>query len=693
MTHSFKTLFAAVSLLGALLLSGCSSSFVPATLPNTLSNGSGDIIGNVYGGRQPIVGAEIFLFEANIGGYESAANPIKGISLLGSGSGTGANANVMYNHTAAYPAPPEDPTDAFVVTAADGGFNLSGDYACDPGRQVWLVSIGGDPGAGSANGTTGATTPLNPYAGLMTALGTCPATGNFAGTLSYIYMNEVSTVAMAYATAGFSLDAFHISSPTSTQGQLGFANAFATAAQLYDISGASPLQSASVAGHSALEKTENTSSSNANGTPPYKLINSLANSIAACVNSSQSTGENPNCVNLFKYAFTDNGVTSFTTFQDTASAAIYIAQHPSTDVNSILNLATGTVPWTPNLSVAPTDLTAAIAYSGISAPTGLAIDSSGYVITNVYSVTGDIARISPLGVIKTSSSNVIDGTSITINSNGTIWSAGQANTSSNSPGELVEVSPSLGTKSGSPFLSGGTFTTSDLVLAADGANNIYVADGKDNQLVQVTASGKSNSIITGVTGNGITCPTTFDDVAIDPASAIWTTSGNSDVCKFTLSGTTPTQIFDSPVSSANALAIDSSNNAWVTSPLNNQLFKVSSTGAVTTPSTSFGEGGGLSYPSYVAIDGGNHIWIVNLNISFSPANPSISEFSNAGTALSSTSGFQYKNGTLEDPEGIGIDPSGNVWLPNFNGNTILELVGAATPTATPLSSLTPGTRP
>ena len=60
------------------------------------------------------------------------------------------------------------------------------------------------------SGRAAATPPQNPAAVNMAALGLCPPSGNFAGTISFIYMNEISTVSLAYATAAFGSDAFHI---------------------------------------------------------------------------------------------------------------------------------------------------------------------------------------------------------------------------------------------------------------------------------------------------------------------------------------------------------------------------------------------------------------------------------------------------------------------------------------------------
>jgi len=40
---------------------------------------------------------------------------------------------------------------------------------------------------------------------------------------------------------------------------------------------------------------------------------------------------------------------------------------------------------------------------------------------------------------------------------------------------------------------------------------------------------------------------------------------------------------------------------------------------------------------------------------------------------------------LNDSLNVAIDPSGNVWVTNYIGNSVVEMVGAAAPVVTPLS--------
>src|SRR6185312_15718684 len=75
---------------------------------------------------------------------------------------------------------------AYVTTNASGAFSVSGDYTCASGQQMSLY----------ATGPTGAA--------WMAALGACPGA---SGPAIPATVNEVSTVAAAYAMAGFATDA------------------------------------------------------------------------------------------------------------------------------------------------------------------------------------------------------------------------------------------------------------------------------------------------------------------------------------------------------------------------------------------------------------------------------------------------------------------------------------------------------
>jgi hypothetical protein len=127
------------------------------------------------------------------------------------------------------------------------------------------------------------------------------------------------------------------------------------------------------------------------------------------------------------------------------------------------------------------------------------------------------------------------------------------------------------------------------------------------------------------------------------------------------------------------------------------------------------EGGGLTIPWGIAVDGNDTVWVGNFGFPFDLAAPEdapaweapnrLSHFCGADTAKCpptkqaigqaiSPDGTGYTSDALDRNTGIAIDPSGNVWLTNNwkptplinnpGGNSIAVLIGAAAPVRTPL---------
>ena len=193
-------------------------------------------------------------------------------------------------------------------------------------------------------------------------------------------INEVSTVAAAYAMAGFATDATHVSNSGTALAQTGIANAFANAANLETLSTGVAL-STTPAG---------------NGTVPQTEINTLGNILASCVNTN---GEGSTaCTTLFTNALA-GGTTG------TLPAAINIAHNPATNVASLYALAGGTPPFASALTAVPNDWTVALNFTGgFNNPTGIAIDSSGdaWVVS-----TATVSTKSLASVVELSSSGVV----------------------------------------------------------------------------------------------------------------------------------------------------------------------------------------------------------------------------------------------------------------------------------------------
>lgn len=600
--------FALVSCASLLFfISGCSS--MPAT--NTTETNAVPAIalqGRVHGGQQPIVGASVYLYAAGTGGYGSASTP-----LLTSP----------------------------VTTDLNGDFTITGDYSCTSGQQVYLYAVGGNPGEG-----------LNSAAGLLAAVGACPALGTFSSSL-FIFMNEVSTVATAYSLAGYATDATHVSSSGSTLALTGVANAFATATNLETLSTGVAL---------ATTPTAN----GGNGTVPQSEINTLANILAACINSAGPSSNN--CGTLFSNA--TNGTTQP---GDTATAAINIAHNPGANIAALFALqAAGGAQFQPTLSSAPNDFNISITYTagGLDMPEGVAIDSSGNVwVANEENYPGVVTELSPTGKALSGSKGYTGSwlnqpSDLAIDGSGDVWVANELEvlTELNSYGNQVV---------GSPYTGGGM--DDDELVAIDGSGYVWITNHGNASLSKFSSNGTAVSSSSGYTGGGLTDPQGF---AISTSSNVWVANNYPNgICEFNSNGTVA---LGSPFTSGgqnmpSGIAIDAAGNIWAANYGGNSLTELNSNGTayIGSPFT----GGGLDYPGAIAIDGAGNVWVTN------GGNSSISEFSSSGTAISGPTGYlgPYSAG------GISIDGSGNVWVPNdYPANTIVEFVGAATPVVTPM---------
>lgn len=77
----------------------------------------------------------------------------------------------------------------------------------------------------------------------------------------------------------------------------------------------------------------------------------------------------------------------------------------------------------------------------------------------------------------------------------------------------------------------------------------------------------------------------------------------------------------------------------------------------------------IAYPTYLAVDGSGNIWVVNdsSGAAATTAN-SVTELSPSGTPLAQV----LTGNTLIGPAGIALDPSGNIYVPNYGTASVLQ---------------------
>jgi streptogramin lyase len=634
--YSTPVLVAKNETLSAVALESGYSGSAVAAAAYTIAQPPVALTGTVTSGTWSVPGAHVYLLAASSTGYGGAG--------LAASSG---NASVSLLNAA--DAGGSDSVGAYVVSQPNGGFSLTGDYNCTAGQQLYLYVLGGNGGAGVSSEN-----------GLMAAIGSCPA---YTASAVSVTVNEVTTVAAAYALAGFATDATHVGSSGSALAQTGIANAFANAANLVT-PGTGVARATTPAG---------------NGTVPQAEINTLANILAGCVGAA-NLSSSPGCTTLFANA--ESGGTTGTVATDTATAAINIAHNPGVGVAALYGL-TGSV-YTPKLSAQPNDWTVALSFSGggMSSPYGIAIDSSGDAwITN--STGNSVTELSSSGAPASGSPHSGGGLNycqgIAIDHSGNVWVADDpSGTPATGGNSVTELSSSGSFVSGSPYTGGGLNYPG--TIAIDGSGDAWITNSGANGVTEISGGGSLLSGTNGYSGGGLSA---IAGLAIDGAGDAWATNGTgSSVTKLSSTGAFLSGTAGYTGGGLNVpygVAIDASGNAWVSNTSGNSISELSNSGSLASGSPF---SGGLHTPEGVAVDGSGNIWMTDLG------SGSVTEFSNSGSVLSGTGGYM---GGLVAPKSLAVDGSGDVWVINSSSNAAIEFVGVSTPVITPIAAGLPAT--
>jgi hypothetical protein len=601
------------------------------------------VFGRVIGGQQPVAYSLVRVYAAGTTGYGSNTSPYL----------------------------------AYTLSLADGSFSFPDDaYTCTPGEQVYIIAQGGQPTLGISNANIA----------LAVGLGDCTT-----AQTSTVEINEVTTAATAFALAQFFTPTLGIGSP----------NSFGTdPADLFNFSQSN---------QSTIPMLVDISSGTVNPNTPNLTIeaaklNSIANTLAACVNDSSATPIDPttfaNCNTLFANTTPPGGTTPTNTLQ----AAVQMARFPYQNVPALYDLASSTAPFV-GLTKAPTDWTLAVSYT-----------STNYALSIAGTPTSS-----------TSSTIDIDGA-------GRVWFP---STLSGHTG-LAYFDPATATFNG-PYITGvftqpqyvainngGIVYISDVASPNFGAANaafpatafetapVYEAnvlgplagDGNGNMLFSYIDASTGAPYFAGFIGNDLeysgiafTYPPT-GLTALNPNSVFATTSGSSTPCAAeTLR--TPSgggALFDQVdiattghcTSGGAAYAFQAFDELSATSSVNGFCSAASSLCQSSTQA--------FNLPQGIATDGHGNEWVAN------SGNGSVFTFGSliASTPYQQTTPAPYlhdaANGnTMSRPYAIAIDGSGNVWLANAGCVTtsatpcvpgpfvLSELIGAAGPTITPLS--------
>lgn len=633
-----------MSLVGvAASVCGCGSGVAFESAPEAVQGTA--LHGVAMGGRTPITGSSIYMYAASTSGYGTAATSLLKTTAPGVSTDTSGN--------------------GYVVAGVGGNFSITGDYTCPSATTpVYLLAFGGNPGLpGMVN---------NSAIAEMVALGPC---GSLSSS-TFVILDELSTVAAVSALGPFLSASGSVA--TSATNVLGLTNAFTTATNLKSL----PYNYPNSVIPSGL------------GTVPYQEINTLADVLAACVQTNLPTSSN--CNTLFT-ATTVGGTAPTNILQ----AMLNINRYPAQNVGTLYGLVSATSPYQPTLPAQynsftgrydgqPSDWTLAIVYAtaplenySYPAVDGLAIDSqsnilvtgnghvykfsnAGALLFNVSSPTISTIDYSQALVIDLNDNVWIDNSAYSVTN---VSSTGVVNCASgNNPYCYI---PGLGSNYASVYGSQNILNEFG-GLAIDASNYIWVGTG--GALTEITQSGSG---LKDYTGTGVANST---NVEIDSAGNFWLAnasggygSNGNTIAVVSPAGAAVATYSGGGLNYPDSIAFDHAGNGWVGNMYGFSLTELSPTGvpSANSPMT----GGGLYFVTDVAVDGLGNVWASSFDT------PGLAEFSPAGVALSPSTGFYAGSGYSGNS--LAIDSSGNVWVSEYDTATVNEVVGAAGPTVNP----------
>lgn len=615
-------------LLIPLFLTGCQLSTNSAPAGNVQSAA---LSGRVFGGQQPIATSSIKIYTFGSTGYGSAGSPL-----------------------------------ASTNTDANGFFQFAnGAYTCTPDQPVYITASGGNPGAGNNNDAV-----------MAVAIGNCSTAPNVR-----VVINEVTTVATAFALAQFYNTANMGTSPSNAEyfgGPIVNSKGLVMAAN-YTVPTLVNLGQGQV--------NPNTSVITIEGAK----INSIANTLAACINSTGSTSTTETttaCGKLYSYTKASYA----TRPADTLQAAISMALNPRNNISNLYALAPSGSPFT-GLSAAPNDGTIGVSYTAPS--------SSNIKLAVNTGTNADLA----------------------IDANGKVWFPSNASTTTSG---VASFDPTINAFTlvsnvnlSQPQNLAITTATPNVVLVTDRAsgNLVRFTTGSNAQTFNTLANAKLGAIALDTTGSVYV---TYDNtqtaghfIAKNSATTFTSFSGTTYASTSIASSSTAGNLYTAATSGTQSYLEQvngGTNSVFATAAatgISGQVVQINKSGAATqlfwtVPSTSnfcmagpisgCSAAGNLSVPEDVAVDGLGNVIVANSGRGQVSrlVNPNVTNPAHESFIHDSTNG-----NTMSVPYGIGVDASGNIWAINAGCTTtscspgpavLSEIVGAAGPTITPIAA-------
>ncbi len=207
-------------------------------------------------------------------------------------------------------------------------------------------------------------------------------------------------------------------------------------------------------------------------------------------------------------------------------------------------------------------------------------------------------------------------------------------------------------------------------LALDSSNNVFVTDYDNNHVLKFAGNG---AYLTqwGVLGTNIGQLYNPYGIALDSSNIVYVVDfQNIRVEKFDSLGNYLGQLGSTGLFSENnglavAVAVDSGNNVYVVdeNSENGRIEKFNSNGAYLTQWPSSG------YPYFVATDSGNNVYVTDAH-NGTNVQRGVEKFDSNSTYLTLWGIFGTNNGKFNDPCGIAVDRSNNVYVTDDSLNRV-----------------------
>jgi hypothetical protein len=553
-------------------------------------------------------------------------------------------------------------------------------------------------------------TSTNPAVVNLAVLGNCPSSGtaNFS-YLPFVYMNEVSTAAAAYALGGFFPStgtvnagalAANLSIPASNaQALLGLQNAAITADQLYDIAGSNIGTGGDGETHVSRSTTPGVAvyAKTTSGSPTVSVGTSVglqtgititgtgipANTTITAIN----TGVTPNTLTL-----SANATASGTSVQLRAGAGNGTV--PQTLLSTIGNILANCVdaantynPFTGS-GTAATQCTSLFGYAKSAGTSGTTpIDTASAAINiahnpwaNVTSLvnlpTGNqpfqptLAAANDFAVgIKYTPAHVSNPEGIAVDANGYIWYPNANGLAAN--GYVTTLTPF------GAVLYNQAYVANQVphYVTIDGNGYAWYGDANNSKLVSVTGAGVLRNTYEYNGNTLISQPYAIASDGLYNTGYIYVEDlNNNGIDYFDGNGNTQGVVPQETTCLGGTLHADHSafdsgtygQNLWTSSEAGGFICKPIRTASTTYTSTSYAKYtlSPSASPNAIAID--------YFGIAYVPANSTDEVVKVAAGAASGTTPTVLTGATLSSPFGVAVDGQGHIFVSNRTGNNISQ---------------------